>query len=231
MELIQVKIVNWSKHQPRKDIKHPSWFALSNRIFEDSKLFSLSDSEWKAFIYILCQASQQNSDIVSINLDHAKRVVEISEKSIRSAIEKLTYANVTSTYANVTDALRDTTLHYTTNTTEQTNTPTSAKPDAEFDFDALYKKYPRKEGKQRGIEICKRSIKSVADYDALAFAITRYGEKVARDQLESKYIKQFSSFMATWRDWLDPETGTALGVSGREAEIEAEIQKILGGSM
>jgi hypothetical protein len=27
---------------------------------------------------------------------------------------------------------------------------------------------------------------------------------------EPRYIKHFSSFMTCWKDWADPETGTAL---------------------
>ena len=141
MDFIEVEVINWAKHQPRKDIKHPTWFALSNRILEDSKLFSLTDSEWKALLYVFCQASQQaSSAVVRLDLAHARRVCEIQEKTLRSALDKLAYAGVTRTLrardAHVTDTLRDTTLQDTTlhNTTEQvctavrerTSMPTSA---------------------------------------------------------------------------------------------------------
>ena len=127
MELIEVEIVNWEKHQPRKDIKHPTWFALSNRILEDAKLFGLTDAEWKALLYLFCQASQQNKSKAVLSLAHAQRICEISAITIRTMLDKLTYAGVTSTYAIRTDTSRDTTLqdttiHNTTNITEQDTT-------------------------------------------------------------------------------------------------------------
>jgi len=96
MEHIEIEIVNWRKHQ-RKDVKKPSWFAMDNRILEDSKLFDLSDGEWKALLYIFSQASQQRSEMVRINLGHAKRVCGIPEKVVKSTISRLNHAGVTRT--------------------------------------------------------------------------------------------------------------------------------------
>lgn len=97
MDSIEIEIINWGKHQ-RKDVKKPSWFALDNRILEDSKLFGLSDAEWKALLYVFCQASQQhNSNTVRLNFQHAKRICEISEKTLRSMLDKLEHAGVTRT--------------------------------------------------------------------------------------------------------------------------------------
>lgn len=114
MELIEVEIVNWGKHQPRKDIKHPTWFAMSNRIFEDSKLFSLSDAQWRCLLYLFTQASQQNSGKIKINVEHAARIGGTSEKVLKSTISRLCDVGVTSAYAIRTDTLRDTTLQDTT---------------------------------------------------------------------------------------------------------------------
>lgn len=96
MDCIEIEIINWGKHQ-RKDVKKPSWFALDNRILEDSKLFDLSDSEWKALIYIFSQASQQGSENVRLNYAHATRVCGISKKTLDSAISRLSDAGVTRT--------------------------------------------------------------------------------------------------------------------------------------
>lgn len=113
MEFLEIEVLNWKRHQ-RKDVKKPSWLAVDNRILEDSKLFSLNPSEWKAFIYILCQASQQHtSPVVRLDLSHAERVCEIKKVTLLSALKKLEHANVTRTlrerHANATD----TSLHRT----------------------------------------------------------------------------------------------------------------------
>ncbi len=93
---IEIEIKNWGKHQ-RKDVKKPSWFALSNRILEDSKLFDLSDAQWKALIYIFSQASQQGSEKVILNLAHASRVCGISESVMKSTVSHLSHVGVTQT--------------------------------------------------------------------------------------------------------------------------------------
>ena len=89
MEEIQIELTNWEKHNPRKDVKRPSWFALSNRFLEDTEFFDFSPIELKAVLYIWCQASQKNSATITIKPLHAKRVCDIDHKYLRSAIEKL----------------------------------------------------------------------------------------------------------------------------------------------
>jgi hypothetical protein len=79
-----------------------------------------------------------------------------------------------------------------------------------FDFESLYAKYPRKEGKQAGLAQCRKQIKTRGQYDELSRAIDRYAVHCAKtDQI----VKHFSSFLGSergpkpWLDWLDPETG------------------------
>jgi hypothetical protein len=78
-----------------------------------------------------------------------------------------------------------------------------------FDFESLYKKYPRKEGKADGLKRCKAQIKTPEAFAELSQAIDKYKSHVHSKGLEEKYIKHFSTFMNSWRDWLDPETGSA----------------------
>lgn len=89
MELIEVEINNWSKYNPRSTIKSPRWFALSNRILEDPHIWELTDAEFRAWIYILCQASAINSSVVRLSVKHAHRVGAISLGSLESCIHKL----------------------------------------------------------------------------------------------------------------------------------------------
>ncbi len=97
MEYIEIEVINWAKHQPRKDVKRPSWFALSNGILTDPKVFSLDAQEFKALIYFFCLASQSNSARVTVHFDLACRILNIPVESVRTAIDKLTDAGVTST--------------------------------------------------------------------------------------------------------------------------------------
>jgi hypothetical protein len=96
MDFIEIEVVNWGKHQ-RKDVRRPSWFALDNSILEDPKIFDLSDAEFKALIYIFCQASKQCSKNVHINYAHAHRSSGVSKSVMVSAISKLEKIGVTRT--------------------------------------------------------------------------------------------------------------------------------------
>lgn len=58
-------------------------------MIEDPMFYSFSSEEFKAWIYILSQASQKNSAEVFVNFDHADRACGIKQKYMESAIEKL----------------------------------------------------------------------------------------------------------------------------------------------
>lgn len=137
---MEITILKWDKYNPRKDIKHPSWFALSNRFLEDPDLFSFEPAELKAMLYLFCQASQKNSADISINFQHAERVCQIKNKDIRSAIEKLSVIGSvrvrtdherarTQTSRDTTDTTdtTDKTLHTDTSTVVAVTTAPTAK--------------------------------------------------------------------------------------------------------
>jgi hypothetical protein len=78
---------------------------------------------------------------------------------------------------------------------------------AVFDFDSVYREYPLKKGKTPGLKICKRQIKTQADFDVLLRAVRKYAaERKGQDQ---QYTLHFSTFMGRWRDWLDSDSNGA----------------------
>jgi len=90
--------------------------------------------------------------------------------------------------------------------------PSAAESHSLFDFEAIYKEYPLKKGKSKGIKICQLKIKTTEDYKALQGAIRRYRADCVQT---GTYIQHFNTFMnGTWEDWLDPETGTGPNNSG-----------------
>ncbi len=87
---VEIEIRNWDKYNPRKDIKNPSWFAVSNRMIEDSDIYELSDKEFKAWVYCLSQASIQNKDgLADIDFRHSARVCGVGKDSINSMLGKM----------------------------------------------------------------------------------------------------------------------------------------------
>lgn len=85
---------------------------MSNRVIEDDQIQCLNDSEFRAFVYLICLASQANKASIFINLEKAERISNIKIKVFLSTIEKLCDFNICTRsvrdpYAIRTDAVRD----------------------------------------------------------------------------------------------------------------------------
>jgi len=76
-------------------------------------------------------------------------------------------------------------------------------------LDQLYATYPRKVGKTRGMVQLKKLITSQILYDQVSTALKRYREWCIKEGKEARYIMHFSTWVSTWREWLDNETGTS----------------------
>lgn len=226
---MKITILNWTKINGRKDLVYPQWFKLKNKFFDDSEFYSFSHEERCAWLYLLCECSKQNKNgEVELNFVHADRNAQISEMCMISAIIKLQSLHIVSCdldgirsgSGRNLDGIRTESAQQNRreeNRLENTNVgksekkkiPASASPRCEiFNFEDLYKKYPRKEGKSRGMKICKAQIRSPEDYAALQKAIDRYAAHCIAKVSDPKFIQLFSTFMGSWRDWLDPATGT-----------------------
>lgn len=72
----------------------------------------------------------------------------------------------------------------------------------DFDLDEIYKNYPKKQGKKKGIEKLQSIIKTQDDYDNVMQGVIKYAKFCAENQTDTKYIKQFSSWVnsAGWND-------------------------------
>lgn len=92
--------------------------------------------------------------------------------------------------------------------------------DTHLNFDALYEKYPKKEGKSAGLKVCKNAIKTPEALIAAHKAVERYVDHLRRNKVDPKYIKHFSTFMNSWEDWLDESVGTVDGFIKPSLKIE-----------
>ena len=212
-----IKFKNWEKYQTRKDVKHTHWFKLENQLFSDPKMYALNPEEFQTFIYLLCEASKSNkSGEFFLIREHYRIHNRLQDRVLDRTLSKLQSLQIIEQptlrgrYVRVDDMCpRIEEKRIEERRGEENILPDSAKaePRQVFDFDSLYKKYPRKEGKSRGMITCKSQIKTLEDFNLLSNAIDRYAEHCSKSGTEGKYIKHFSSFMSSWRDWLDPETG------------------------
>lgn len=73
-------------------------------------------------------------------------------------------------------------------------------PTKALDFESTYRKFPRKEGKKRGLEIFERDItpKNFADWQR---SVANYAAHVVGR--EPQRIKQFDTFMGCWSEYVD----------------------------
>ena len=79
-----------------------------------------------------------------------------------------------------------------------------------FDFEAIYKLYPRKIGKLQGISTLRKTIKTQQDYDDFCKAVRNYTLERQQNASDITFIKHFSSFVGTptnptWRDYIEEE--------------------------
>lgn len=134
MELITVTFTQWAKWNPRKDIKHPTWFAMSNRITEDDDIQTLSDAEFRAFVHIFCLASQKNGPTVLLNLEKAERVTGIKRAVFLKSITKLcAFGTCTRSVGNPSDADRETSATLQDITLQDTTLPNTTPQPADAD--------------------------------------------------------------------------------------------------
>ena len=123
MDFIEIEINNWSQYNTRKEYKSPRWFALSNRILESPSMWELSAEEFRAWIYILCQASQKCSSVVKVYFNHANKACSISKRTLLSAIAKLEKDQSIQCHVRGANAACPITVATEQNKTEQNTTP------------------------------------------------------------------------------------------------------------
>lgn len=207
MSIITVTIPNWSKFNPRSDRANFTWFRFENDFFHDERIFALNPQQVIVYLFLLCQASKKNKETVQISLEYASAILKLKKQEIENNIQWLHNAGLMTAESRHDDGESPGVIPATRRDErderdERTILPTSS------EFESLYRIFPRKEGKQKGLASCKAQIKTREDFELLQGAINRYIKYCAKNSVEPRFVKHFSTFMNSWRDWLDPDTGT-----------------------
>jgi hypothetical protein len=95
-------------------------------------------------------------------------------------------------------------------------------PRARFDFEAVYRDYPRHEGKKKGLLLCEREVRTPADFEDLVRAVANY-KAIA----SPGYEKHFSTFMGCWRDYVEAPKPRAPLTREEQAELD-RAQRVNG---
>jgi hypothetical protein len=219
METVEICIKNWEKFNPRSDRKKHSWFRLEVDWYDNESLFGLSwqqKSLWPVLLAIY--ANKYSAGFVTINVSYIADKVKLPIDKIFLAIESFADKGVIEIRKGaVTSGNRATpqntephTTNVRTNVRDVTNNNAQNSPaplGAVFDLEALYRIYPRKQGKQKGMTKLASVVKNQERYGQVKIAIERYKAHCEAKSIEGQFVKYFSSFMSEWQDWLDPETG------------------------
>lgn len=237
-DLISIKINSWKKHNGRSDVMKNSWFKLNNRIFEDPIMYSLPPEHFKTWIFLLCVASQQSNGHILMNLDLAEKILCVKKSEILRCVKYLASQKI----IDVTHALRardaDVPLElelelekkYLVHRADErvVDEIGGSGKVTKADLEGAYSLYPRKQGKSEGLRRLVKEIKTSDDLSKLTTAIKNYVACCEREKREPKHIKIFSSFVSSWTDWVDPETGTSQDFSDNGKTKQKTISFIAG---
>jgi hypothetical protein len=86
---MRIKILDWEKFNPRKDIKSSSWFRLENSFFTNPKFFNFTHEQKLIWLFILCQASQKQCDEITVCGDLTAALVKVEANKVTDAILRL----------------------------------------------------------------------------------------------------------------------------------------------
>lgn len=211
-------MLNWEKHQHHNGERTYDWFKISNTILDDVEIQSLTDLQFRTWVHLLALCARWRSRTIKVTLTSLKGDRNVRHSYIERALlrfEELQWVRIVSGTTRVPqnrteENRREKKTTLDGNAEKQLTMPSAVVERVRFDFETLYKSYPRKEGKAVGLKKCKVEIKTPADFELLKKAIQSYLNFCTTNKTETRYIKHFSTFMTSWRDWLDEETGTAI---------------------
>lgn len=70
-----------------------------------------------------------------------------------------------------------------------------------YDFEYLWRQYPRREGRKAAERFFRCSVKTDKDFDDIKIALENYRESVKNSEM--RFIKQGSTWFNNWRDYID----------------------------
>lgn len=82
-----IKIINWEKYNPRKDIKSTSWFRLQNDFWTDPMLTKLKPDQKLVWIVLLSLASRARNSNFVLDLKWTAHSLDIKLDSFSKAIK------------------------------------------------------------------------------------------------------------------------------------------------
>lgn len=202
--LVTVVILNWEKYNARNDREINSWFRFQSNFFDNmERLEKACHFDVILMLFLLCACSKVNKNYVLISCRLTCAMLKVTEDELLKSLKFLESIEFVKSTLSV--PLTDLLNLYSgglQNKTKQNNTT------GVFDFTLIYESYPRKHGKSEGLSRLEKQITSQEDFDLFKLAVSNYADYCKTNKVETKFIKQFSSFVGTqkvqpWRDYLE----------------------------
>lgn len=221
-----IKFKNWAKYQHRpgkKVIENTSWLRLENRIAFHDIWSHLNDSEFRFYIFMLCQASlNKNSGKVLENIDVLARMSGVEKKFIKTCISKLLELGIISNECGnrAADMQREcgTTDRQTDTTNKQEYILAAQQQPSDSSFETkkwepieeleqIYQLYPKRENtnKKRGMQNLLAKVKTPEQLAEFEQAVRNYADYCKQKKIEPVFVKQFSTFTNNYEEWITVE--------------------------
>ena len=90
-DTVEIKFCNWEQYNRRaKEYKNPVWFSFQNDFATNRNFYDFTDQQRLIFIYLLCEASQQNkAGSLTIEVEHFCYHTRQKPKDVHATIQKL----------------------------------------------------------------------------------------------------------------------------------------------
>ena len=211
--VVKVEILEWRKYQYRQDLKSMPWFKVQTSMAKHQKLYKLSPEVKWSFLCLLSYCAEKVSGDVeflgsyfmdTFDLPNLYNSLELLSK--RKLIKCRVYERESIEDIDAKVCLR---IEKTREDENILASPraykreTRAQARSDFDFKKLYAPYPKKDGKKAGMLKLKSIVTNQQKFDDVEKAIKNYVDHIAREKLELKFVKKFSTFVNNYEDWLE----------------------------
>lgn len=99
-----------------------------------------------------------------------------------------------------------------------------SREDLSLVIEPIYKQYPRKIGKNLGIDRLYQKHFKFEDIEKFGVAVMKYSNYCKKNKIEPMYILQFSTFAGRWRDWFEAEQ--EVGPTGVTVTSVTDLQNL-----
>tara|TARA_R110002167_G_scaffold7027_2_gene33204 strand:- start:1007 stop:1675 length:669 start_codon:yes stop_codon:yes gene_type:complete len=196
---VKITINNFSKFNPRSDLKSMPWLRLQNNFFDEEDFFDEDVNTTWLFIFLLCQCAQKVSGTLEMREKYLISKSKLTKKQFHDALSNLLAKSLISLETNESDRISTETC--LTNEHNEHNVIERDR-DRVFDFEAIYFEYPKKIGKAAGLKKLNSITMNQELYEEILQGCINYKNYIIENKTEAQYIKQFSSWV-NQECWMD----------------------------